>query len=501
MNVRVIVSLVALEILVALGFALGTVRDFRMPTTPTERFLEAARAAGCPRDQVENFLRAGMVLQPQQLRFAGAARLCDHPAGPTEIGFGGARMGGKSYTMLGQVGADDCMRFPGLKALLLRKVGTSGRESFEALLPKTIGRLGTYIPTQNVFKFPNGSWIKLGHFQNEKDVDKYLGLEYDVVAIEEATTLSETKKDAIQSCCRSPDGCGWRARTYLSTNPGGVGHAWFKRHFVEPFRRNAEIRTRFIPATVDDNAFATREYRDFLDGLSGWLRLAWRFGDWDAAAGQFFTNFNRDRHVRKILDVPSHWRVWLAMDYGFVHFTMVYLFGEDGDGMLYALAEHGERRWLPDQHADAIRAMLDRRGVHEHRIEAFVAGGDVFSLDRDGKCTADEYAAAGFTLTRANMDRVNGAAELIRRFGNSDITPPISPRIVIDEDCCRLIECIPSLENDEKRPEDVQKVNCDPKGLGGDDPYDACRYGVMYAAAQCGVVVASNPLVDQRWGA
>ena len=70
---------------------------------------------------------------------------------------------------------------------------------------------------------------------------------------------------------------------YLSTNPGGVGHAWFKALFVEPYRKGTEGKTRFIPATVDDNAFATAEYREFLDGLVGWLKRALPYGarQWD----------------------------------------------------------------------------------------------------------------------------------------------------------------------------------------------------------------------------
>jgi len=68
--------------------------------------------AGCPRDQVKNFLRAGVVLQPRQLVASAAARLCDRPDGPTAIGYGGARGGGKSHWLLGQMGADERRRGP-----------------------------------------------------------------------------------------------------------------------------------------------------------------------------------------------------------------------------------------------------------------------------------------------------------------------------------------------------------------------------------------------------
>jgi phage terminase large subunit len=468
---------------------------------PVDRFILTAQAAGCPDDQLRNLLRADIVFQPAQFAFAAAARLCDALDGPTEIGFGGARMGGKSHAVLSQVGADDCVRHPGLKCLMLRKVGTSGRESFEALLPKTIGRLGTYVPSQSLFKLTNGSWIKLGHFQNESDIDKYLGLEYDVIAIEEATTLSHTKKQAVQSCCRSPEGSGWRARMYLSTNPGGVGHSWFKKLFVEPYRQGAETRTRFVPATVDDNAFATSEYREFLEGLTGWLKRAWRYGDWDIAAGQFFTTFRRAEHVIAPFGpgspLPPHWRAWLGLDYGFTHYTVAHLLAEDGDGNVYVVDEHAERGWLPERHATAIRGMLGRHGVEVGRLRTIVAGHDVFNKDRRGTCIADDYAEHGLRLKRADVDRVNGAGEILRRLG--DVDADIRPSLFISESCARLIECLPALEHDPHRPEDVLKVDCDPEsGLGGDDAYDSARYGIMHVAKKRGVFTANHPSGDGR---
>ena len=470
------------------------------PPPLTERYVRAARGAGCPPDQVRNFLRAGIVLQPRQLAFAAAARLCDHHGGPTEVALGGARGPGKSHALLCQLG-DDGMRFPGLKALLLRKVGSSAREGFEGLLPKTIARLGKYTPSQSIFRFhDNGSWLRLGHFQNETDIDKYLGLEYDVIATEEASTLTHRKAVAVGSCCRSPLGSGWRARQYKSTNPGGVGHAHFKARFVQPYRDGTETDTRFIPCTVDDNAFASPEYRRFLDSLTGWLKKAWRYGDWDIAAGQYFTTWRRDLHVVPPLELPRHWRVWLALDYGFTHYTAAYLMAQDGDGNVFVVAEHAERRWLVERHCRALDAMLARHGVPRHRLDVIVAGADVFAKKQDGGTIADDYETHGYELTAANDDRINGAAELLRRLGDADADPPIRPRLFVSELCPRLIECLPALEHDPHRPEDVLKTDTDENGLGGDDSYDAARYGVMAVfSGPAEAVAAGDPFGGRRW--
>ena len=100
-------------------------------------------------DQMERFLRAKVVLQPRQLAASAAARLCDAPEGPTAVGYGGARGGGKSHWLLAQMGADDCQRVPGLKCLLLRKVGKANLEHFEDLRRKLFLKLPAWftVPT------------------------------------------------------------------------------------------------------------------------------------------------------------------------------------------------------------------------------------------------------------------------------------------------------------------------------------------------------------------
>ncbi len=265
--------------------------------TEWERYFAVGRAAGCEKEQMLNFERAGVVLQERQLAASAAARLCDRSDGPTAVGYGGARGGGKSHWLLAQMGADDCQRVPGLKCLLLRKVGKANMEHFEDLRRRLFtGLVHEFSAYRGVLTFGNGSRIIAGHFQAEKDIDAYLGLEYDVIGIEEATTLSSRKHQDITTCCRTSKP-NWRPRIYSTTNPGGIGHAWYRTRFVLPFLERRETETRFVPARVSDNAFNNPEYQRVLEGLTGWQRRAWLDGDWDLAAGQFFTTFRREVHV------------------------------------------------------------------------------------------------------------------------------------------------------------------------------------------------------------
>src|ERR1051326_9330858 len=165
-----------------------------------DRYLGAGREAGCPAEQMGNFVRAGVVLQPRQLVASAAARLCDRADGPTAIGYGGARGGGKSHWLLAQMGADDCQRVPGLKCLLLRKVGKANMEHFEDLRQRLFSKLKhEFSAYRGVLTFANGSRLIAGHFPAEQDIDAYLGLEYDVIGIEEATTLSNRKHQDIST--------------------------------------------------------------------------------------------------------------------------------------------------------------------------------------------------------------------------------------------------------------------------------------------------------------
>jgi hypothetical protein len=106
-----------------------------------EQFLEGVLLAGCPEEQMRNFVAARVYLQPRQLAASAAARACDLAAGPTAVGYGGARGGAKSHWLLAQMGVDDCQRVPGLKCLLLRKDGKANVEHFEDLRQRLFGRL------------------------------------------------------------------------------------------------------------------------------------------------------------------------------------------------------------------------------------------------------------------------------------------------------------------------------------------------------------------------
>jgi len=449
-----------------------------------EVFARAAADVGCPQDQLMNLVKGEACLQERQLAACAAARLCDHAGGPTAVGYGGARGGGKSHWLLAQMGVDDCQRVAGLKCLLLRKVGKANLEHFEDLRRKLFNRLPhEFSAFRGVLTFANESRIVAGHFQNEKDIDAYLGLEYDIIGIEEATTLTSRKYQDISTCCRSskvlPNGQLWRPRMYSTTNPGGVGHAWYRQKFVAPLLERRETDTRFIPARVTDNRWNNPDYVRVLEGLTGWQKRAWLDGDWDIAAGQYFSNFRREVHVVPDFDDTRAVDWFAALDYGFAHYTVALLGCKDGDGNTFIVDEHADRLWLPQRHAAAIKTMIGRHQFHGRKLELgdlprFSAGADVFSRQCDGSTVAQQYERLGIRLKPANPDRLNGWAEIQQKFGEPE--HGLRPTLFIHQRCQRLIETLPALQHDPNRPEDVLKVDADEDGIGGDDAADCLRY-------------------------
>jgi phage terminase large subunit len=461
------------------------------------RYAQAARRAGVPRDQLERFIRGGYVAQPHQLAWHAAARRADRDDGPAMIGIGGRRGPGKTHATFAQVALDDCQRTDGLKMLFLRKVLKAAKESFEDVRRKVLyATPHEYKVQSGIIEFPNGSRIVLGHFKHESDIDNYLGIEYDGAAIEEFTQLGKAKVEMLRGSIRTTRR-DWRPRLYATTNPGGVGHQYFRQTFVLPWREGKEAETCFLPASADENRYLDAGYKKWLAGLSGTLGRMWRDGDWDVAGGAFFTNWNYDRVVCDPFPIPAHWRLHLAMDYGFQHWNIIYLLGRNDDGTTFFLDELALRHSLVPQIAQSLAAMLARHGVEHHRIGTFVAGHDCFSKESSGRAIADSWQDAGWALEVANVDRKAGAAEWLRRLGNDAAGVPVT--VQITKHCPRLIETLPMLLSNPHDPEDVLKVDCDEDGDGGDDPYDGSRYGLMVDGGgpqTAPAVRGSRPLVQ-----
>ena len=428
-------------------------------------------------EQVANFVLAGVVLQAKQWEVATKCRECDKPDGPRQILSGGGRGSAKSHGILAQIFCDDCQRIKGLKVLCLRKVGRANKEQIQDFRKKLLGNLEhNYREQAQTIEFKNGSIVILGNFKDEKDIDKYLGLEYDLIYIMESNQLTQSKKINILSCLRT-NKTNWRPRCYQDTNPGGIDHVANKNLFVEPWKAKKETETRYIHSNVDDNQFVDSGYKEYLEKLVGWQREAWLNGSWEFMAGAFFSNFHPDIHVYPNAQTqfnPRSITRWFAgLDYGYSHPNAFVLGCEDENGNIFIPAIYYASSTLIEEHAANIKDLISLYQLDISDLEFIAAGKDCFRVDKDGSTVATEYGERGIMLTPVHIDRINAWSQVAEVFG--DIAHQIKPRCFIHQNCEQLVIQIQSAQSDPKKPNDILKMNADPETHeGGDDVLEAC---------------------------
>ena len=379
--------------------------------------------------------------------------------------------------MFAQITGDDAQRYPGLKILYLRKSVTAAREQIRGLLLSVCkGIKHNYREQAGTIEFPNGSYIVVKHFKDEKDIENFLGQEYDVIAIEELTTLTFDKWKNLMTCLRSSKP-GWRPRFYGAWNWGGVGHFWVMQVFYKPWEENKQTTTRYILARVDDNKFNNPEYINTLRSLTGWKYKSWYLGDPHFQAGQFFTNWNEDWHVfpnSHIRPEFSQCRNWfLSYDYGFAHPACFLLHAKDDLGRAFTVDEVHQKESVIEEQAEDLRAMLRRNGLDLSDVNSIAAGKDCFSRKQDGRTIAMDFEDCGVTLTPVEIDRVNAWAVMQQRLG--DVEKNIAPTWFISRKCTNLIAQSPMAQNHETRIGDIAKMNADENGEGGDDALESAR--------------------------
>ncbi len=367
------------------------------------------------------------------------------------VGYGGARGGGKSWalrkkiTLLG-------MRYNGIKVLLLRRTYAELKENHINTLLDELKGIATYKDADKVFTFKNGSKIKLGYCDSERDVLQYQGQEYDIICMDEATQFTEFQFQSLTACLRGAN--DFPKRFYITCNPGGVGHEWVKRLFISRRYKESENPDdyEFISATVFDNKVLLKKdkgYVNMLNNLDDKLRQAWRDGNWDMLAGQYFSQFDRSVHVIEPFEIPSHWQRYRAIDYGLDCLACVWV-AIDELGCYYVYREYAEPDKIISEGAGDIVSYSDGEN-----IQYTVAPSDLWARSQESaKSKADIFRENGLTLIKGNNNREAGwlaLAELLKPITTDEGS---ESKLKIFSTCTNLIEYIPALQRDNKKPTD-----------------------------------------------
>lgn len=418
--------------------------------------------------------------------------------------YGGARGGGKSWAIQrkSSLGAYE---YPGIRILILRREYGDMENSIIAPMLKILAPGSyQYNKTDHMITFINGSQIKFGNMPGYGAAveGKYQGQEYDWLFIDEATQFLESEFRGLCAIVRGANKIP--KRVFLTCNPGGPGHFWVKRLFVDRQFKNGENPEDylFIPATVDDNKDlmeANPDYAKQLELLPEDIRRAHRYGDWNALAGVYFEEFTDGVHTCKPFPIKPHWQRYRAMDYGLDMFSCLWI-AVDETGRCYVYRQFEQSNMVV---SDAARVQLELTRPDE-RIPYTIAPPDMWSRNREtGKTQAAIFAENGVGLVKADNSRKQGwyaLKELFKIRSDDGL-----PGLIIFDTCGSLIDCVKCLQHDKTDPNDVSKspheITHGPDALRyfaqtyvlpaerekeEPDEYDDLKDTVDYKTAMCG---------------
>ena len=386
------------------------------------------------------------------------------------IAYGGARGGGKSWAVRTKSKLL-AFRYPGIKILIVRRTYKELQNNHIEQLTAELAGFAKYNRSDKMFRFPNGSTISFGYCANEGDLGQYQGAEYDVVFIDEAGQLQESWIRKINLCVRGTN--GFPKRTYYTLNPGGPGHAYFKRVFVDRnFNPDEDPNDYFfIQAKVEDNKALMDTQPDYLrelENLPPTLRAAWKDGRWDVYEGQFFEDFRdvpehyKDRrwtHVIEPFEIPDGWTICRSYDFGYGKPFSCAWWAVDYDGTIYRIMElYGCTRtpnegvkWTPDKQFEEIHKTEMQHPWLKGKNIIGVADPAIWDASR-GESVADTAARYGVFFTPGDNERIAGWMQCHYRL---QFDEDGYPRMYVFNTCRAFIRTIPTLIYDEHRAEDL----------------------------------------------
>lgn len=405
----------------------------------------------------------------------------------TEILYGGAAGGGKSFFMR-VASILWCAMIPGLQVYLFRRTyddliknHIEGSKGFRAMLaPWQDAGFVEIVETE--IRFWNGAKIYLCHCEHEKHRFKYQGAEMHVLLIDELTLFTDVIYRFLRTRVRMtsitlPDNMqGAFPRILCGSNPGNIGHAFVKSTFIMdgdspvipmeirqmPDSEGGMLR-QYIPATLDDNPTMDSDdpsYRSRIRGLGNEaLVKAFERGDWNAVVGSYLEGvWDEDEHVVDPFPIPSTWKVWRAMDWGFAKPYSIHWYAMDHDGCVYIWREMYGYGGKPNvgsrEEASAVALKILEREKHDARVglEYRINPADSAIFAQTGM-----YRSIGQVFRQHGVRWVESAKGPRSRVIGAQLVVEMlrTGKLKVFSTCKHWIRTVPALMPDENNPEDV----------------------------------------------
>jgi len=415
-----------------------------------------------------------------------------------EVLYGGSAGGGKSYALLA-----DPMRYFGNKnfaGILLRRTNDELRElvwKSQEMYPKAYPG-AKWGEKKSQWVFPSGAKMWFTFLERDQDVLRYQGQAFSWIGWDELTQHSTPfGYNYMRSRLRTTDK---ELPIFIrsTTNPGGPGHGWVKKMWVDPAPAGdkfiaTDIETgkqmlypeghekegqplfkrRFIPASLKDNPYLAEDgqYEANLLGLPETQRRQLLEGDWTVADGAAFGEWRADVHVCKPFEIPDDWRRFRSCDYGYSSYSAVHWFAIDPSfETLYVY-----RELYVSKHTgkDLARAVLEAE-IGDNIQYGVLDSSCWHNRGQIGPSVAEEMIKMGCRWRPSDRTagaRVAGKNIMHQRLKIDEDTD--LPGMVFFDTCRQVIADIPSIPSCPKGTDDIDQR------YASDHTYDSVRYGVM----------------------
>lgn len=395
-----------------------------------------------------------------------------------EVFFGGARGGGKSNGILGKYGLK-ASKYGHVNAIFFRKELPQADDLIEEAKEIYLPLEAWWRDQKKVFEFPNGSRIRFRPLESETDAEKYQGQNLTDCAVEEAGNYADSKAiDKLFGALRSKHGIP--TQLILTANPGGVGHVWIKKRYIDPaplglipiirkLPNGKDHKYIYIPSRVEDNRVLLTKNPEYINNLylvgSETLVKAWLEGDWSIVEGAFFSEFSIPKHVCIPFSIPKRWRRYIGFDWGF-NSPFCAVWGAVSDGK----DDNGNEVTTPcGKHIPKGAVVLYReytgtqtpneniakeivRLSRDEEIFLKVADPSIFNSN-GGEAISDQFMKAGVNFRPADNDRESGWMQFRKRLRPN--LEGATPLLYIFSNLKYGIETLPTAPIDPKHPEDL----------------------------------------------
>lgn len=380
----------------------------------------------------------------------------------------------------------------------LADVVTKSKQWFRMFFPGA-----RFLESNDTYKwvFPGGEELLFRVGTKEDDYWDYHGHEYPFIAFEELTNWrSPAFYEMMQSCCRSSHP-GMPRMVRATTNPYGRGHGWVKERFNISddgwsnsgcVLKDAMGRERtYVHSSIFENKPLLDADPLYLATLEGTKdpnrRKAWLLGRWDINIGAFLEGaWDAAKHIVKPFPIPSHWKVWQAMDWGYGKPYSVGWYAKDPEGKIYRFRElYGAAKddktgkWIANvgtkETPDVVAKRIRVREEHDERLglevslrltgpDLFAKGGGQYGVQNTHAQTFRRHGLV-FRPWWAGPGSRKAGALLVRQTLELD-------QFSVFSTCEHFIRTVPTLEPDPDDPDDIDTE-------GEDHAFDEFKAALM----------------------